>query len=98
LESGILRDRQERWDGSGYPRGLRGEEIPECGRIVMLVDHYDALRTSRPYKPALTHERACQIMLEGNGRTYPQHFNPRLLAIFREAHRDFEAIYERHRD
>lgn len=98
MESGILRDRQERWDGSGYPRGLRGEEIPECGRIVMLVDHYDALRTSRPYKPALTHERACQIMLEGNGRTYPQHFNPRLLAIFREAHRDFEAIYERHRD
>ncbi len=88
----------ERWDGSGYPRGLRGEAIPECGRIVMLVDHYDALRTSRPYKPALTHERACQIMLEGDGRTFPQHFDPRLLTIFREAHAELEAIYERYRD
>ncbi len=98
MASDIAWTHHERWDGSGYPRGLRGEEIPECGRIVMLVDHYDALRTSRPYKPALTHERACQIMLEGDGRTFPQHFDPRLLAIFRDGHREFEAIYERHRD
>lgn len=84
----------ERWDGSGYPQGLQGEEIPLSGRIVMLADQYDALRSIRPYKVAFTHERTCDIVLNGDGRTLPQHFDPRLLDVFREVHPQLHEIYE----
>lgn len=83
----------ERWDGSGYPRGLKGTQIPITGRIVMLCDLYDALRSQRPYKPAFTHEKTCDIILNGNGRTKPTHFDPQLLEVFRETHQDFNGIY-----
>jgi len=85
----------ERWDGSGYPRGLRGEEIPLEGRIVALADQYDALRNPRAYKPALTHAAARDILLEGDGRAMPSHFDPAVLAIFRKFDRKFSEIYER---
>jgi len=88
----------ERWDGTGYPHALKGLEIPLAGRIVMLVDQYDALRTKRPYKPALSHPAACRVMLEGDGRTLPQHFDPLLLAAFRGIHSDFDDIHARHSD
>jgi putative two-component system response regulator len=88
----------ERWDGSGYPQGLQGEEIPLVGRIVMLVDQYDALRSPRPYKPAFTHDRTCDILLHGDGRTLPQHFDPQLLDVFRDIHRDLAATYNRLHD
>jgi len=88
----------ERWDGTGYPRGIRGEQIPLCGRIVMLADQYDALRSPRCYKPAFSHLEARDILLNGNDRTSPQHFDPLVLAAFGSLQREFEAIYERIRD
>jgi len=83
----------ERWDGSGYPSGLKGDKIPITGRIVMLCDLYDALRSQRPYKPAFSHIKTLDIMLNGNERTKPTHFDPSLLEAFREMHHQFDEIY-----
>jgi putative two-component system response regulator len=89
----IAASHHERWDGSGYPRGLRGEEIPLAGRITMLADQYDAIRNPRIYKNAIDHATTCQILLHGDGRTEPQHFDPQILAIFKEIKDDFDEIY-----
>ena len=59
----------ERFDGSGYPHGLRGEEIPLAARIVSIADVYDALRQQRSYKSGLEHETAVRILTEGDGQT-----------------------------
>ncbi|MCK9363844.1 MAG: response regulator [Syntrophales bacterium] len=88
----------ERWDGSGYPGGLRGVEIPIEGRIVALADQYDALRNRRAYKPAFTHARVFEILDKGDGRTAPSHFDPAVLAIFLKFDKEFEDIYEHMQD
>jgi len=88
----------ERFDGSGYPRRLVGEETPLSGRIVMLVDQYDALRSERCYKPAFDHEKTARILLEGDGRTMPAHFDPKLLAAFREVQGAFAEVFDMHTD
>lgn len=85
----------ERWDGRGYPRGLRGEQIPFTGRILNIADQYDALRNKRVYKAAFDHETTHRIITEGDGRTLPGHFDPGVLRAYKEAHRFFEEIYER---
>lgn len=83
----------EKWDGTGYPRGLKGEEIPLSGRIMILADQYDALRSERPYKHALEHEEVMKIMIEGDDRTLPEHFDPKILEIFKKNHTIFNDIY-----
>ncbi|WP_448376414.1 HD-GYP domain-containing protein [Fervidobacterium sp.] len=83
----------EKWDGSGYTKGLKGEEIPIEARIVALVDVYDALRSERPYKKALSHEEALRIILEGDGRTIPEHFDPKLLEILRQNSEEIKELW-----
>ncbi len=88
----------ECWDGSGYPRGVAGKTIPFSGRVVMLVDVYDALRSPRHYKPAFGHARVVSIMTEGDGRTEPKHFDPELLDVFIRLHPVLDQIYTRFAD
>ena len=85
---------QEKWDGSGYPQGLKGEEIPISARMMALADVYDALISRRVYKAAMTHEKAVEIIREGKG----SHFDPDVVEAFLELTDDFRAIAERYRD
>ncbi len=77
----IIRSHHERWDGSGYPDGLRGEDIPLLARILQVADIYDALTTARPYKPAFSHHHALEMMLEEARRGWR---DPELVPLFSE--------------
>jgi len=77
----IIRSHHERWDGSGYPDGLRGEEIPLLARILQVADIYDALTTARPYKPAFSHAHAMEVMVEEARRGWR---DPELVPLFAE--------------
>lgn len=84
----------EKWDGSGYPNGLAGINIPIAGRIVAIADVYDALRNERCYKPAYSHEKTMDIFKNGDDRLKPNcHFDPALLEIFIANHEKYEAIF-----
>ncbi|MBF8259772.1 MAG: response regulator receiver modulated metal dependent phosphohydrolase, partial [Actinobacteria bacterium] len=90
----IAMTHHERWDGSGYPQGLKGEKIPVEGRIVNLVDMYDAMRSKRPYKPSFDHESAVKL-LSGKGPVIrPGHIDPDLLLIFLRSTEQFREIFE----
>ncbi|MEW6132504.1 MAG: response regulator [Pseudomonadota bacterium] len=93
MASDIALSHHERWDGSGYPQGLAGEAIPLPARIMAICDVYDALRSKRPYKPALEHEKSLEIILTGDGRTQPGHFDPAILDAFRRSADTFREIY-----
>jgi putative two-component system response regulator len=91
----IAHSHHERWDGSGYPRGLAGDTIPLAAQIMAVADVYDALRTPRRYKQAFDHETSVIIMTKGDGRTKPTHFDGRILPVFSEIAGEFDAIYKK---
>jgi putative two-component system response regulator len=76
----------EKWDGSGYPDGLKEEAIPLQGRILAIADVYDALVSERPYKKAFTHEEAVKIIVDGSGK----HFDQALVDVFRGVADEFK--------
>jgi putative two-component system response regulator len=77
MASEIALTHHEKWDGSGYPNGLKGEEIPLEGRVVAICDVFDALTTARPYKKAWPVKDAVSYISENSGR----HFDPRLTQL-----------------
>jgi len=87
----LTRSHHEKWDGSGYPDGLAGEDIPLSARIMALADVYDALRSKRPYKEAFSQEKARAIIEEGAGR----HFDPVVVEAFLTLEAEFNEIRER---
>jgi len=87
IAKNIARWHHEKWDGSRYPDGLKGEQIPVEARIVALADSYDAFRFPLPYKKELSHEKVVKIILEGDGSTPPDHFDPEILRLFRKYQR-----------
>lgn len=89
----IARHHHEKWNGSGYPDGLRGDAIPLSARVVAVADVYDALRSPRVYKKGFTHDEAVETILAGS----PGHFDPGLLAVFALVHQQFAAVYDRNR-
>jgi putative two-component system response regulator len=93
LASEIAHSHHERWDGTGYPLGISGEKIPLSARITMLADHYDALRSNRPYRKGLGHKETAAIILTGDVRTKPTHFDPELLAKFERLQSDFDDVF-----
>ena len=83
----------EKWDGSGYPKGLAGEEIPLWGRISAVADVFDALTSKRPYKEAFSNEKAYAILKEGRGK----HFDPRVLDVFFKQLEEILVIQDKYR-
>lgn len=94
VASNFTGSHHEKWDGSGYPRGLKGEEIPICARLMAIADVYDALISNRSYKPPLTHEVALNIILDGKGT----HFDPVLIEVFEDVSHEFFLISDKYRD
>jgi response regulator RpfG family c-di-GMP phosphodiesterase len=84
----IMETHHEKWDGSGYPGGLKGDDIPVSGRLMALADVYDALISERVYKPAFSHEKACDIIVEGKG----SHFDPDVVDAFLAVEQKFREI------
>lgn len=84
----IAYSHQEKWDGSGYPEGLSGDDIPISARLMAVADVYDALISRRVYKPGMSHEKAMEIMIAGKGT----HFDPDVLDAFLELKDDFQRV------
>jgi putative two-component system response regulator len=90
----IAYSHQEKWDGSGYPQGLAGDDIPISARLMAVADVYDALISRRVYKEGMPHERAVQIITDGKG----SHFDPDMVDAFLELQHEFQAIAARYVD
>jgi putative two-component system response regulator len=85
---------QEKWDGSGYPYGLSGNDIPVLGRLMAVADVYDALVSERPYKAPFTHDEAVEIILVGRGT----HFDPLFVDIFELVSDSFKEVFDENSD
>lgn len=90
----IAGSHHEKFDGSGYPRGLKGEEIPLAGRIMAVADVYDAVISKRVYKNAMSHDEAMQIMTDGKG----SHFDPVVINAFFKVEPQFNCIAAQNKD
>ena len=90
----IAYSHQEKWDGSGYPEGLKGDAIPVSARLMAVADVYDALISKRVYKPAFPHEQACATIVKGRGT----HFDPDMVDAFVAIAQDFLHISQRYPD
>lgn len=84
----IVLSHHERWDGGGYPDGLKGENIPIPARLMALADVYDALISPRVYKPGMPHQMAVQMILQGSGTQ----FDPEVVDVFLEVQEEFDEI------
>ena len=90
----IAYSHQEKWDGSGYPEGLKGDAIPVSARLMAVADVYDALISKRVYKPAFPHEQACAAIVKGRGT----HFDPDMVDAFVAIAQDFLRISQHYPD
>ncbi len=89
----------EKWDGTGYPNRVKGEDIPLSARIVQLADIYDALRSERPYKPSFSHAKTVDILTKGDDRIDPHgHFDPKIVELFSTHHKAFDRIWNELKD
>ncbi len=86
----IAHSHHEKWDGSGYPLGLAGEDIPLSGRIVSIIDVYDALRSVRPYKTAYKHEESVRWIINASGKS----FDPIVATAFGKIHKTLEEMFD----
>lgn len=94
LAKEIAYTHQEKWDGTGYPEGLKGDDIPISGRLMAVGDVYDALICRRVYKEGMPHEKAVGIIVEGSG----SHFDPDMVDAFAEISDEFRQIAKRYED
>jgi putative two-component system response regulator len=90
----IALNHHEKYDGSGYPSGLKGEAIPLPAQITAICDIYDAVRQDRPYARGRDHDDAMRIIVQGDGRTLPQHFDPRVHAAFQQVSDHARSLFE----
>lgn len=89
----ITKSHHEKWDGSGYPEGKKGTEIPLSARVLAVADVYDALRSKRPYKEGFSHETSCSIILDGKG----SHFDPNIIDAFLDLVEAFNQVYDQYK-
>lgn len=98
VAASIALNHHEKWDGSGYPRGLKGNDIPIEGRILIICDQYDALRSRRHYKKSYSHKDTLKILTEGDDRTKPSDFDPDVLKAFLKVADSFDDIFETNKE
>ena len=90
MAADIAHYHHEKWNGCGYPKGLKGEEIPLSSRIVSIIDVYDALRSIRPYKKEYTHQDSVDLIYKESGIS----FDPTIVAAFKEIELDIKALFD----
>ncbi len=93
MAADIATGHHEKYDGTGYPNQLVGKEIPFAARITSLCDVYDALRSVRPYKKSFSHEKTMSLLMDGDTRTKPCHFDPDVLNAFNKLNQEFNDIF-----